>query len=308
MKSELNEYLALHDRLLVIDSPEHCISLCQKEFGGGFYFRGMNNVDYDLVSSLDRADAAATHYKYSGDLKLKYREQWFFREFRKVAHNYLSSNSLPSTRLEWLALMQHHGIPTRLVDITRSPFVALYFAVRDWQSKCDAVVWIIGAETLHRSSHSKMVRSNFPFSINDPKRYENEMQEFLEDEYFEEAFYSQNYDIALILKPNWSSARLAAQQGAFLVTSKSGVNKTSILMELLSDDSFMDAEERDMMKRHKIDVSLRKMVIPAKHKKRILRDLNLMNISASTLFPGLDGLCQGISEQGHLENWDSRID
>ena len=38
---------------------------------------------------------------------------------------------VPANRLEWLALMQHYGTPTRLLDFTRSPYVACYFALEE---------------------------------------------------------------------------------------------------------------------------------------------------------------------------------
>lgn len=308
MNRTIDDYLSEHNRLIVSASPDHCLNTCSREFGSGFYYRGMGDVRYELISSLDRADASATHMKYCGEKAFRFREQWYQREFRKVAHNHLSASSMPSTRLEWLAVMQHYGVPTRLIDLTRSPFIALYFAVRNWQSNTDAVVWAIGHERLHKSSFHRLQVANFPYPVHDPDSYANEMQEFLNDQNFSAAFMSGKYEVAMILNPHWASTRLAAQQGAFLVSSAVSVDKTKMLVELIEDDSHMDPHEAKILKEQAYDISIRKLVIPSDQKKGILKQLHRMNISASTLFPGIEGTAGGITEVGILEDWESAME
>jgi|GEM_PF-2797108 len=75
--------------------------------------------------------------------------------------------------------MQHYGVPARLVDLTKSLFIALYFAVRNWQSETDAVVWAIGHEKLHLSGFYRLLDKKFPLPINSPEDYSRDMQEFL---------------------------------------------------------------------------------------------------------------------------------
>ena len=58
------------------------------------------------------------------------QEERILRIFKRKAHHFLSAGPLPDDDFEWLALMQHHGAPTRLLDFTWSPYVAAFFALQ----------------------------------------------------------------------------------------------------------------------------------------------------------------------------------
>ena len=85
-----------------------------------YYFRGMSRSHYELYPSLGRGNGDRTGY---------YDEKRLIKEFRNQAITYL--DKVPNNDWEWLALAQHHGLPTRLLDWTTNPLVALYFAVKD---------------------------------------------------------------------------------------------------------------------------------------------------------------------------------
>jgi hypothetical protein len=78
-------------------------------------------------------------------------EQWvreneraLLQRFQDLAQEFEIPN-LPrvSNRLAWWELMQHHGAPTRLLDWTRSPFVALWFALLTDDNDSDGALWVI---------------------------------------------------------------------------------------------------------------------------------------------------------------------
>jgi hypothetical protein len=81
-------------------------------------FRGLASSAFSQVSSLARLE---------GDYASL--ERHLVRNFRKYAHR-----DVPGpTQWDWLALGQHHGLPTRLLDWTFSPLVALHFATASWR-------------------------------------------------------------------------------------------------------------------------------------------------------------------------------
>ena len=101
-----------------------------------FVFRGLSNKNYRLETTLIRLGGNI--------VKL---EPHLLRNFRKYAHqNNVERNSI----WHWLSVAKHHGLPTRLLDWTYSPFVAMHFATADISKfDKDGAIWAVNYLNAH---------------------------------------------------------------------------------------------------------------------------------------------------------------
>jgi hypothetical protein len=120
-------------------------------------FRGLKNSGYELKPAIEREAQS----KSMGWAAL---EVLILREFKSRAHLHLSPSSIPKDELTWLAQMQHYAVPTRMLDFSYSPFVALYFAARNSlgdRDRTQARLWAVDSVAVNDRFRSVVSNARF---------------------------------------------------------------------------------------------------------------------------------------------------
>ena len=227
-------------------------------FSERWAFRGQANAAWVLNNAIERTDFIQHHHGI---------EAQFVAEFQRGARNYLSKDQTPEHLIEWLALMQHHGAPTRLLDLTRSPFIASYFAFEFAPIRDDhyVAVWCLNIEHLKNRS-LELLSQEFGEAL-------QETQNLINEKLFEVLFYQNNKSLVFPVEPFRMNRRYSLQQSIFVST---GTSEAPFMDQL----NFL----QDDMARAVV-----KLEIPSRDKKEALRELLKMNLHRASLFPDLDG-------------------
>jgi len=231
-----------------------------RRYRSDFVFRGLPDSSYGMLTSLIRLGGNCTEL-----------EPIILRSFRKYARNQVSQDD---SLWNWITLAQHHGLPTRLMDWTVSPFVALHFATSEADKMdTDAAVWMTNLPHAHSflpQDVASMKVHAFVFTV--------EMLDGAVDwrsKDFAEALKSfdrlDKSDFLLFFEPPSIDERIINQFSLFSVLS----NPT------IPVDQWLD----------KHDVEARKIIVPKKLKWEVRDKLDMANLTERVFFPGLDGLC-----------------
>jgi len=203
-------------------------------------------------------------------------EEGLVREFQRRLST--ADNSIdhpdPDNVLGWFALMQHHGTPTRLLDWTYSFFVALFFAVESATS--DAAVFAVDARWCNEQArtHLPSPRTNKGKIAKDP--YITKSATF-------RTIFARDPEVPLVYRvnPYVLNPRLAIQQGLFLCLGALTKTFEENLAALATPDN---------------GVPIHKWIIPKAIHPQVLSELSYMNIGRHSLFPGIDGFAQSLTQ------------
>ncbi len=229
-------------------------------FRSNFAYRGVNVHDYRLENGLSRLGTP-----YEG------MEKNLIKQFKKYAHEHVFERE---SEWHWISIAQHHGLPTRLLDWTYSPFVALHFATNNVDNfSDDAAVWKVNyAEThaLLQKEHKAKLKEfgSSIFSI-------DALVESIKDLDALNSKHADNYEIAVFFEPPTIDQRIVNQFAYFSALS----------------DPFLKMDDWFLMPHVKNKVSVTKIIIPARMKWEIRDKLDQSNINERVLMTGLDGLC-----------------
>lgn len=255
-----------------------------------FLFRGHSNVDYDILPYLGRQRKINTGETYLG------QERNMIEMARYKRPDVFKNDMSP---LERLALMQHYEIPTRLLDVSENPLVALYFACFS-KSETDGEVIVFRNISYNISNYSicEAIADTYRFEIfKQPiplKRFYN----FIAGQpYFSEIPKANDDEGA-----NWvkdccqdyffvyapiRTLRQEAQRGRYI-----------LFPNTIDDKNMCFVHGIEPIKKDNARYVVNRYIIPAGIKKELLYDLSTFGISKDILFcDSMDKICEEIVDR-----------
>jgi hypothetical protein len=239
------------------------------------FFRGHGDANYELTPSLFR--------KWdNGNLKFLPLEDRLCKELLIAHHEEFQADEYCFDRL---VRMQHFKLPTRLLDISGNPLVALYFACSDEPNKDGEVVvfHVISQKVKYYDSDTVSCLSNLSHLTNEQKSkidLSKEKIEFNNDSvigallhhiksekgFFESRIVPEDLGSIVCVKAKLTNSRIKSQSGAFLLFGH----------EATLPDAGQDG------------IEISRVLIGKEKKKHILVQLSRININATTVYPSID--------------------
>jgi hypothetical protein len=223
-----------------------------ERFRSNFVFRGVPRASHALETSLQSGELVA-------------HERHLLTSFRKYAlRNAVHGDAL----WNWLSLAKHHGLPTRLLDWSYSPYVAMHFATADLRHAAeDGSIWCVD----FRKTNEPLPRAlREILDKDDANIFTTEMLNRVATTLDEFDALSRD-DFVLFFEPPSLDERIVNQFALFSLPSRAELLLQELLVRL---DAY------------------RRIIIPASLKWEVRDKLDQANITERVLFPGLDGLSQ----------------
>lgn len=236
--------------------------LREQNNGKVIYYRGHKDISYDLIPSIYRKDA-------NGNYKFLHMEDRLYKEMLCICPNEFDNCE---TTLERLVKMQHYSLPTRLLDITTNPLVALYFASEADETDGTLYAFMFNKEDVrYFDSPDVCVLSNLSQLTYDTDITTDQGKKTLISKINGDqpnVFYQDEHmaNKVVCIKPKSNNSRIIRQSGAFLLFG-------------------MDGKKERMAQ---LTIQPISMKVPKDRKLKVREDLNDLGINEAFLFPEID--------------------
>ena len=271
----------------------HCRRFSNRPLNHKLYFRGESKNEWELRPSLMRQS------------NLGEREGNMLRDLKSRRPEDFSN--MPSALAEWV-LAQHHGLRTRLLDITRNPLVALFWACHGNDQEQPGRLHVFSVpKNIIKSYNSDIVSVIANFAklsqnyqkfllgknaiplwheiVNMIKPYQYSMdvlyEQIQQEKYnFKERIDPRDFFRVFVVEPQQSFDRIRVQSGAFLISAYHERFERNEILKVNPDIPVYDHLELE---------------IPHESKHKILKDLALFNITMESLMPGLEEAARAVN-------------
>lgn len=291
----VSDYLAIINEF---NASYPLVGMANSPIGCKFLYRGHSNKSYNLMPSIFRQsrdiDITIDDYVMNKRYLSYASERDILKAFISEACAYIKEDPSKSF-YKWAEYAQHYGAPTRFLDWTENPLVALYFACKDnkptYQNHGgdiggkDGCVWMLHlgnyrhyVNQTNNTIYGDDLKKDYTIIEAIEKIYQNKKPEIL-------------FRYPIIYKPFYVDARMSAQSSMFMVWGKEETSLDSLLSDekrtLRSNE--VASGTRCFSTSQNEELSFRFEIFSGA-KQSILRELDHCGINEKTLFPGIDGI------------------
>lgn len=247
-----------------------------------FFYRGQANSNFELLPSL-----------YRSTIWEEKEDELYHDLIVKCPNNFQNKKR----HIDILKEMQHYSLPTRLLDITQNPLVALYFAVSEHEGQDGELVMFYHSNKIKNASSDTIeilcALASLPFrtkqNLYKVAQKANNIKDFNKSEFTKKLLHEIKLAIGSFeniikhddllgiqfVKPLQDNPRIVRQNGYFIVNGLVGTDKGALISKY---------DEQ----RYKVGSVTKRFIIPHDKKMDILRELSLLGINKSTIYPEID--------------------